>query len=100
MSEALPKICINAALCHITTLIRQNSLRCLLETSSSPAAICDMVRKRDISSKMIGGKYLRAEIVHKKGKQLVSDPIYNKGLAFPYSERDRLSIRGLMPPSV
>ena len=49
---------------------------------------------------MIGGKYLRAEIVHKKGKQLVSDPIYNKGLAFPYSERDRLSIRGLMPPSV
>ena len=59
-----------------------------------------MMRKRDISSKMIGGKYLRAEIVHKKGKQLVSDPIYNKGLAFPYSERDRLSIRGLMPPSV
>jgi len=73
---------------------------CLLEPSSSPAAICEMMRKRDISSKMIGGKYLRAEIVHKKGKQLVSDPIYNKGLAFPYSERDRLSIRGLMPPSV
>lgn len=72
----------------------------LLEAHSSPAVICSMVRKRDISSKMIGGKYLRAEIVHKKGKQLVSDPIYNKGLAFPYSERDRLSIRGLMPPSV
>jgi hypothetical protein len=46
---------------------------------------------------MIGGKYLRAEIVRKKGRQLVNDPVYNKGLAFPYSERDRLAIRGLVP---
>jgi hypothetical protein len=78
---------------------------------------------------MHGGKYLKAEIVRKKGgrnysvphntffrklyrcqdfeldcfiagKNLVSDPIFNKGLAFPYSERDRLAIRGLVPPTL
>ncbi|XP_059097356.1 uncharacterized protein LOC131891736 isoform X1 [Tigriopus californicus] len=53
-----------------------------------------------ISSKMVGGRYLRAEIVRKKGRNLVSDPISNKGLAFPLSERDRLSVRGLVPPRI
>ena len=48
---------------------------------------------------MHGGKYLRAEIVHKKGFNLISDPLYNKGLAFPHTERDRLAIRGLVPPA-
>merc|ERR1719242_2719057 len=31
---------------------------------------------------------------------LISDPIFNKGLAFPMSERDRLGIRGLVPPAI
>ncbi|CAB4057405.1 E1.1.1.39 [Lepeophtheirus salmonis] len=44
--------------------------------------------------------YLRAEIVRKKGRNLVNDPVSNKGLAFPLSERDRLNIRGLVPPAV
>merc|ERR1719507_934457 len=48
---------------------------------------------------MIGGEYLKAEIVRKKGKNLLSDPIFNKGLGFPRTERDRLGIRGLVPPS-
>jgi len=56
-------------------------------------------QKCGITSKMHGGKYLKAEIVRKKGKNLVSDPIFNKGLAFPNSERDRLGIRGLVPPT-
>jgi len=55
---------------------------------------------RWISSKMIGGKYLRAEIVRKNKMALISDPIFNKGLAFPMSERDRLGIRGLVPPAI
>ena len=55
---------------------------------------------RWISSKMIGGKYLRAEIVRKNKMALISDPIFNKGLAFPMSERDRLGIRGLVPPAM
>ena len=49
---------------------------------------------------MIGGKYLRAEIVRKKGANLISDPLFNKGLAFPMTERDRLGIRGLVPPAM
>jgi len=48
---------------------------------------------------MVGGKYLRAEIVRKKGANLIADPLFNKGLAFPQTERDRLGIRGLVPPS-
>ena len=48
---------------------------------------------------MIGGKYLRAEIVRKNKMALIMDPIYNKGLAFPLSERDRLGLRGLVPPA-
>jgi len=56
-------------------------------------------QRRGIASKMVGGQYLKAEIVRKKGKNLLSDPIFNKGLGFPRTERDRLSIRGLVPPS-
>jgi len=64
----------------------------IYDISRDPALRC-------ISTKMHGGKYLRAEIVHKKGFNLISDPLYNKGLSFPQTERDRLSIRGLIPPS-
>jgi len=56
-------------------------------------------QRRGIASKMIGGEYMKAEIVRKKGKNLLSDPIFNKGLGFPRTERDRLGIRGLVPPS-
>ena len=42
---------------------------------------------------------MHAEVVKKKGKNLLSDPIFNKGLAFPPAERDRLGIRGLIPSS-
>merc|ERR1719412_717720 len=58
-----------------------------------------MDKRRGIASKMIGGEYLKAEIVRKEGKNLLSDPIFNKGLGFPRTERDRLGIRGLVPPS-
>jgi len=56
-------------------------------------------QKRNIASKMVGGEYLKAEIVRKKGKNLLSDPLFNKGLGFPRTERDRLGLRGLVPPS-
>ena len=50
-----------------------------------------------ISSKMPGGQNLKAEILRKKGKNVLNDAIYNKGLGFSRSERDGLSIRGLLP---
>jgi malate dehydrogenase (oxaloacetate-decarboxylating)(NADP+) len=38
--------------------------------------------------------------VHKRGRELLSDPLLNKGTGFPDSERDALGIRGLVPPQV
>jgi malate dehydrogenase (oxaloacetate-decarboxylating)(NADP+) len=38
--------------------------------------------------------------VTKRGKELLSDPLLNKGTGFPDSERDALGIRGLVPPQV
>ncbi|CEO99501.1 hypothetical protein PBRA_007234 [Plasmodiophora brassicae] len=36
----------------------------------------------------------------KTGMAVLNDPLLNKGLAFPMHERDRLGIRGLLPPTV
>ncbi|RLN85292.1 hypothetical protein BBJ28_00019483 [Nothophytophthora sp. Chile5] len=33
-----------------------------------------------------------------KGINIVHDPLYNKGTGFPHVERDRLALRGLVPP--
>jgi malate dehydrogenase (oxaloacetate-decarboxylating)(NADP+) len=38
--------------------------------------------------------------VSKRGRELLSDPMLNKGTGFPDSERDALGIRGLVPPQV
>ena len=83
-----------------------------------PCSACvsgGMDQRRSISGKMTGGQFLKvtiimvgmvrvnmlcqAEIVRKTGKNLLSDPLFNKGLGFPRTERDRLGIRGLVPPS-
>jgi malate dehydrogenase (oxaloacetate-decarboxylating)(NADP+) len=39
-------------------------------------------------------------LVEKTGLALLHDPLYNKGTAWPPEERDRLGIRGLVPPAV
>jgi len=77
----------------------QTSLSRGLLKKAATTSLVGESRMRGIASKMIGGEYLKAEIVRKKGKNLLSDPIFNKGLGFPRTERDRLGIRGLVPPS-
>eukprot|EP01102_Stenamoeba_stenopodia_P008339 TRINITY_DN2392_c0_g1_i1.p1 TRINITY_DN2392_c0_g1~~TRINITY_DN2392_c0_g1_i1.p1 ORF type:complete len:607 (-),score=143.98 TRINITY_DN2392_c0_g1_i1:173-1993(-) len=42
--------------------------------------------------------YLQPLIVDKDGIDLIHDPLYNKGTGYPIPERDRLRIRGLVPP--
>eukprot|EP00873_Tetraselmis_striata_P025565 jgi/Tetstr1/445829/TSEL_033470.t1 len=43
---------------------------------------------------------LVTKTVRKKGFEVISDPIYNKGTAHPENERDRLHLRGLLPPRI
>ena len=40
----------------------------------------------------------RALKVRKEGREIVTDPLFNKGTAFRHGERDRLCLRGLLPP--
>ncbi|XP_060179296.1 NAD-dependent malic enzyme 62 kDa isoform, mitochondrial [Lycium barbarum] len=42
----------------------------------------------------------RPIIVHKRSLDILHDPWFNKGTAFSFTERDRLHIRGLLPPNV
>ena len=37
-------------------------------------------------------------IVHKRGKDVLKDPWFNKGTAFSRAEKDRLGLCGLLPP--
>ncbi|KAK7340216.1 hypothetical protein VNO77_20914 [Canavalia gladiata] len=39
-------------------------------------------------------------MVHKRGTDILQDPWFNKDTGFPLSERDRLGLRGLLPPRV
>ncbi|KNC46181.1 malic enzyme [Thecamonas trahens ATCC 50062] len=37
--------------------------------------------------------------IHKAGPMVLFDPLTNKGTGFPFAERERLNIRGLVPPA-
>ncbi|ERN01033.1 NAD-dependent malic enzyme 62 kDa isoform, mitochondrial [Amborella trichopoda] len=42
----------------------------------------------------------RPTLVHKRSLDILHDPWFNKGTAFSMTERDRLDLRGLLPPNV
>ncbi|XP_057532447.1 NAD-dependent malic enzyme 65 kDa isoform, mitochondrial [Amaranthus tricolor] len=42
----------------------------------------------------------RLAIVNKRSLDILQDPWFNKGTAFSMTERDRLDLRGLLPPNV
>ncbi|KAM7275868.1 hypothetical protein ACFE04_017734 [Oxalis oulophora] len=59
------------------------------------AAAATLSRSRMLSTAIPGPC-----IVHKRGTDILHDPWFNKDTGFPYTERDRLGLRGLLPPRV
>lgn len=53
-----------------------------------------------ITSAYLEHKYPRPLTTKQFGVDILHDPLWNKGLSFTHSERDRLGIRGLLPPAV
>lgn len=45
-------------------------------------------------------KFPRPLRTKKRGIDIIHDPLWNKSLAFDFSERDRLGLRGLLPPTI
>lgn len=39
-------------------------------------------------------------VVHSRGMELLQNPVFNKGTAYSVAERERLGVRGLLPPQV
>ena len=48
---------------------------------------------------IIQNKYSQIEIVNYKGEAVLNDPFSNKTCGFSYDERNRLNLRGLLPPA-
>ncbi|QCE02783.1 malate dehydrogenase [Vigna unguiculata] len=59
------------------------------------AAASNIARSRRFSAAIPGPC-----IVHKRGADILHDPWFNKDTGFPLTERDRLGLRGLLPPRV
>ncbi len=45
-------------------------------------------------------KFPRVVKTSQVGMDVLHDPLWNKGMAFTHSERDRMGLRGLLPPIV
>jgi hypothetical protein len=70
-----------------TTRIQSSTVRAL--SASKPV---------NFQTKTDGEKYLKPIKTKQFGIDILHDPLWNKSMAFEYSERDRLGLRGLLPP--
>ena len=56
------------------------------------------VERNTINRSLSTTKHPRPLVTDQFGIDIIHDPLWNKGLSFNYSERDRLGLRGLIPP--
>ncbi|WOL05601.1 NAD-dependent malic enzyme 62 kDa isoform, mitochondrial [Canna indica] len=73
----------------------------LLRRSSSPnLQQLRLLAAGDPSRSFTTCEGFRPTIVHKRSLDILHDPWFNKGTSFSITERDRLDLRGLLPPNV
>ncbi|CAI9292200.1 unnamed protein product [Lactuca saligna] len=71
------------------------------KTVARSAAVVENLRKsRSFSIAVSTSSIPGPCIVHKRGADILHDPWFNKDTGFPLTERDRLGLRGLLPPRV
>ncbi|XP_024996214.1 NAD-dependent malic enzyme 59 kDa isoform, mitochondrial-like [Cynara cardunculus var. scolymus] len=66
----------------------------------SAAAALNLRQSRGLSIAASGSSIPGPCIIHKRGSDILHDPWFNKDTGFPMTERDRLGLRGLLPPRV
>jgi hypothetical protein len=65
-------------------------------TSAMPRGAARMLRPL---SSISGSKtFLKPIKTKQDGADILHDPLWNKGMGMDYNERDRLHLRGLLPP--
>ena len=67
--------------------------------SISKTWFSNSTQKKNIRDELLERSQEIEKVPH-KGQELLSDPLSNKTLAFGLNERDRLGLRGLLPPAV
>nr|CAD1818675.1 unnamed protein product [Ananas comosus var. bracteatus] len=82
---------------HLRRSLSSSLLRRLRRRSSAASAAAAMdAPSRSFTTTEVS----RPNIVQKRSLDILHDPWFNKGTAFSMTERDRLDLRGLLPPSV
>ncbi|CDP08867.1 unnamed protein product [Coffea canephora] len=70
--------------------------RVVARSAAAASSVRDLRRFSTAAATSIPGPC----IVHKRGADILHDPWFNKDTGFPATERDRLGLRGLLPPRV
>jgi len=83
-------------------MLRAVTSRPLARTLRPNAAFLSTTQASERLEKLKAEKAKRSSLkplkTKQKGIDVLHDPLWNKGMAMDYSERDRLNLRGLLPP--